>query len=78
MERFLRLRQVLERTGFSRAQLYRLMALDRREGGFPRNVSLSPGNGRSVAWIESEVAAWIEQRIAASRERQAETIAGAR
>lgn len=63
--RFLRLRQVLELTGFSRAQLYRLMA----RGEFPRQISLTTG-GRSVCWNSTDVQAWQDQRIAASRAEQ--------
>ena len=66
MSRFLRLPQVLQLTGFSRAQLYRLMA----RGEFPRQVSLT-ARGRSVCWPEADVQAWQEQRIIASREEQA-------
>jgi prophage regulatory protein len=64
---------VLELTGFSRAQLYRLMA----RGEFPRQISLTD-NGRSVCWSEADVQAWQEQRIAASREALATVGAVAR
>ena len=58
--RFLRLPEVLARTGLSRSTIY--VRLD--EGRFPRPVSLG---GRAVGWIESEVDEWIRQRIAESR-----------
>ena len=58
--RFLRLPEVLARTGLSRSTIY--VRLD--EGRFPRPVSLG---GRAVGWIEAEVDEWIRQRIAESR-----------
>ena len=59
--RFLRLPEVIARTGLSRSTIY--VRLD--EGRFPRPVSLG---GRAVGWIESEVDEWIRERIAASRD----------
>lgn len=58
--RFLRLPEVMARTGLSRSTIY--MRLD--EGHFPRPVSLG---GRAVGWIEAEVDEWMRERIAASR-----------
>ena len=58
--RFLRLPEVLARTGLSRSTIY--VRLD--QGRFPRPVSLG---GRAVGWIEAEVDEWIRQRIAESR-----------
>ena len=58
--RFLRLPEVLARTGLSRSTVY--VRLD--QGRFPRPVSLGD---RAVAWIESEVDEWMRARIAASR-----------
>lgn len=51
-ERFLRIGKVLDRTGFSRATLYRKIA----DGSFPKQVKISE---RCAAWRESEVNAWI-------------------
>lgn len=56
--KILRLKQVLERIGISRAQIYVLMG----EGLFPKNFSLSGPNGRSVGWLESDVSEWISSR----------------
>ncbi len=53
--RILRLKQVLDRVGISRAQLYLLMGEDR----FPKNFSLCGPTGRAVGWRESDVDAWI-------------------
>ena len=58
--RFLRLPEVLARTGLSRSTVY--VRLD--EGRFPRPVSLG---GRAVGWIESEIEEWIRERIAEGR-----------
>lgn len=58
--RFLRLPEVLARTGLSRSTIYVRL----EQGRFPRPVSLG---GRAVGWIESEVDEWIRERIAASR-----------
>ena len=58
--RFLRLPEVLARTGLSRSTIY--VRLD--QGRFPRPVSLG---ARGVGWIESEVDEWLRARIAASR-----------
>ena len=58
--RFLRLPEVLARTGLSRSTIYVRL----EQGRFPRPISLG---GRAVGWIESEVQEWIRQRIAESR-----------
>lgn len=58
--RFLRLPEVLARTGLSRSTIY--VRLD--QGRFPRPVSLG---GRAVGWIEAEVDEWIREQIEASR-----------
>ena len=58
--RFLRLPEVLERTGLSRSTIYVRLAA----GRFPQPVSLG---GRAVGWIEAEVDEWVRERIAESR-----------
>ena len=58
--RFLRLPEVLARTGLSRSTIY--VRLD--QGRFPQPVSLG---ARAVGWIEAEVDEWMRERIAASR-----------
>ena len=57
---FLRLPEVLARTGLSRSTIY--VRLD--QGRFPRPVSLG---ARAVGWIEAEVDEWMRERIAARR-----------
>ena len=64
--RFIRLSEVLSRTGFGRSSIYRKM----EEGSFPKSVKLggplrdpSLFDCRAIAWIEDEVDQWIESRI---------------
>ena len=58
--RFLRLPEVMERTGLSRSTIYVRLAA----GCFPRPVALG---GRAVGWIEAEIEEWVAERIAESR-----------
>ncbi|VBD30876.1 helix-turn-helix transcriptional regulator [Burkholderia pseudomallei] len=55
--RVLRMRQLVEHTGLSRATLY---ALQNSDPTFPRKVHLTL---RSVGWIDLEVDAWLASRI---------------
>ncbi|MEZ8076863.1 helix-turn-helix transcriptional regulator [Vibrio sp. FF112] len=55
--RLIRLKEVLDMTGLSRAHMYKLMAGEK----FPKSVSLGL---RSVAWVESELQDWILERVA--------------
>jgi prophage regulatory protein len=55
--KFLRLADVIDRTGLGRSTIYKLMA----ENDFPSSVPLS---ARSVAWVEQEIEDWIFNRIA--------------
>ena len=50
--RFLKLKEVMQKTTLSRSAIYRKMD----EGNFPKTVSLGD---RAVAWIESEVEDWM-------------------
>ncbi|AYN29003.1 AlpA family transcriptional regulator [Buttiauxella sp. 3AFRM03] len=56
----IRLSEVLRRTGYSKAWIYRLMSQQR----FPAAIKIG---SRSIAFVESEVDEWINQRIAESR-----------
>ena len=64
--RFIRLNEVMSRTGFGRTSIYRKM----EEGSFPKSLKLggppkdpSIFDSRAVAWIEDEVDQWMESRI---------------
>ena len=58
MKQLLRLPQVRERVGFSRSEIYRLMAL----GRFPRPIPLGE---RARAWDADEIEEFVRSRIAA-------------
>ena len=65
-KRFIRLPEVLSRTGYGRTSIYRKM----EDGSFPRCVKLGgPLEGsnafdsRAIAWIEEEVEQWMATRI---------------
>ncbi|MBR9856360.1 MAG: AlpA family transcriptional regulator [Gammaproteobacteria bacterium] len=55
--RFLRLKDVIDKTGLSRSTIYRQIA----EGCFPKGVSLG---GKATGWLESEVENWMLERLA--------------
>lgn len=55
----LRMKELVKRTGLSRATLYTLIATDPT---FPKKIKLS---ARSVGYLESEVDAWIASRAVA-------------
>ncbi|EEQ4616030.1 TPA: helix-turn-helix transcriptional regulator [Escherichia coli] len=56
----IRLSDVMRRTGYGRAWIYKLIAQER----FPKPVKVG---SRSIAFVESEIDEWINQRIAESR-----------
>ena len=58
--RLIRLPEVLERTGYGKAWIYRLIS----EGRFPAPVQIGV---RAVAFVESEVDEWIQSVIETSR-----------
>ena len=64
--RFIRLNEVMSRTGYGRTSIYRKM----EDGSFPKSLKLggtpkdpNEFDSRAVAWIEDEVDQWIESRI---------------
>lgn len=59
--RFIRLPELINRTGLSRSHLYYLISVDQ----FPRQINLC--GGRAIAWIESEVDEWMKVRVQTSR-----------
>ena len=58
--RLIRLPEVLERTGYGKAWIYRLIS----EGRVPAPVKIGV---RAVAFVESEVDEWIQSVIETSR-----------
>lgn len=54
--RFLRIGEVIFRTGLSRSTLYDEIT----KGKFPKNFPLSK---RTVGWLEAEIDAWIANRL---------------
>jgi len=59
--RFMRLHEVLARTGIGRSTLYE----GAKRGTFPAPVRIGPN---TAAWISTEVEAWMHSRIRESRE----------
>jgi prophage regulatory protein len=64
--RFIRLNEVMSRTGYGRSSIYRKM----EDGSFPKSLKLggppkdpNEFDSRAIAWIEVEVDQWIESRI---------------
>lgn len=55
--RFLKLKEVMEKTALSRSAIYRKM----NDGEFPKSISLGD---RAVAWVEGEVDEWMEECLA--------------
>ena len=55
-KKFLRLPDVLERTGYKRTTIYEMI----KAGNFPAPVYLGQ---RTTGWVESEVEAWMQERI---------------
>ena len=65
-KRFIRLPEVMSRTGYGRTSIYRKM----EDGSFPESLKLggppkdpNEFDSRAIAWIEEEVDQWIESRI---------------
>lgn len=56
--KFLRVPDVLARTGQTRSTLYKRIA----EGDFPRQVKLG-NSGRAIGSVEAEVDGWIDAQI---------------
>jgi prophage regulatory protein len=56
--RALRLPQVIDKTGISRSQLYRMV----KAGTFPKSHHLTD-TGCVSAWNEAEIDAWLESKF---------------
>ncbi|MDT7487261.1 AlpA family transcriptional regulator [Citrobacter koseri] len=59
----LRLKQVQEKTGLKRTQIYLYMKTD----NFPQSIKIGPA---SVAWLESEIDEWIGAKLVNRRSVQ--------
>ncbi|WP_272519384.1 MULTISPECIES: helix-turn-helix transcriptional regulator [unclassified Providencia] len=59
-ENLIRLPEVMRRTGYGKAWIYRLI----EAGQFPKSVKIGT---RSIAFVESEVDEWVANKIAESR-----------
>ena len=60
-DRFIRMPEVKQLTGLSRAQIYNLIQL----GRFPRQVKITE---KASAWLLSEVATWMQSRLVVTRQ----------
>lgn len=63
-KRLIRLKEVIDKTGYCRAWIYRLI----KDNSFPAPVKIGE---RSIAFIESEVDQWIDKKIFNSRNKAA-------
>ncbi|QMT34122.1 AlpA family transcriptional regulator [Conchiformibius steedae DSM 2580] len=65
---FLRMPEMMKRTGLSRAAIYcKANPKDRRfDPHFPQPVKITD---TATGWVESEVNAWLAHRIAVSRQK---------
>ena len=64
--RFLRLNAVLDKTGLSRATLYRKV----QDGTFPKQITIG---ARCVAWLESDIEEWMNNPICYTVDEHART-----
>ncbi len=62
--RLIRLPEVMNRTGYGKAWIYRLIS----EGRFPRSIKIGI---RSVAFVEREIDEWIQTAIDKTRKNAA-------
>lgn len=62
--RLIRLTEVMNRTGYGKAWIYRLIS----EGCFPTQIKIG---SRAVAFIESEIDDWIQATIDETRKNAA-------
>lgn len=59
-DRFLRMPEIKQVTGLSRAHIYQLISKRK----FPKQYKLGE---RAAGWLESEVSGWMQSRIIQSR-----------
>lgn len=63
LDRIVRMKAVLARTGLSRSTIYRKIA----EGTFPPRIKISIN---SAGWRESDISRWIEDPVSWRLERE--------
>ena len=61
VQKFLRVREVVDKTGLPQSTIYELM----KRNEFPQNFHISP---RLVAWSEKDIAAWQARRLGTEAE----------
>ncbi len=64
-KRFLRLPEVIDRTGLGRSTIYLMIV----KNAFPKSISLGT---RAVGWVEKDVNDWIEKQINISKKTRRE------
>ncbi len=57
--KFLRLPEVTNLTGYSRSSIYSKMS----EGTFPKSIKLGP---RAIGWLQRDIEAWMYTRVTES------------
>jgi prophage regulatory protein len=63
--RFLRIKQVSEKVGLSKATLYERLNKKSKWYGpaFPVGIRLGSGSSSPVVWLESDIDAWMDAQI---------------
>lgn len=59
----LRIKDVVKRTGLSKATIYKQIS----ESAFPKPIQLGT---KAVGWLESDLNTWFEERIKAANDNQ--------
>jgi prophage regulatory protein len=62
VERFIRIKEVMSRTGLARSTIYMII----KQGRFPKPIKLSLN---TVGWLESEINGWIADCVNESRKQ---------
>ena len=63
----IRIREVVNMTGISKSQVYRLAGMD----AFPKPIRLT---AQSVAWVKAEIEQWIQSKIAQRNKQEGSEI----
>lgn len=62
-DRFLRLEDVINKTGLKRSTIYNLI----NKNAFPKSIAIT---STSVAWLESEINQWIQEKVNQRNQKQ--------